>query len=37
MVHPHACGENPGCDRRVGINLGPPPRVWGKLTQTDTG
>ena len=35
-VHPHACGEN---DENLEIewkNIGPPPRLWGKLEKTGT-
>ena len=31
-VHPHVCGENMMGDVLVGVRLGTPPRVWGKLS-----
>ena len=31
VVHPHACGEDPGHPRRGRYRRGSPPRVWGRL------
>ena len=35
-VHPHACGENWVSSAAITTNIGPPPRVWGKLCDVFT-
>ena len=34
--HPHAYGESPSCQRAVSLAVETPPRVWGKLTRSDS-